>query len=77
MAQRLKGIETTPPVPSVVKLTSPPEGEKRRPRWEQCPERQPGLSHAHWDRCKPDDVHPNSSKKHSIDQCCHCEKLLQ
>jgi hypothetical protein len=50
------------------------------PWWrEDCPARAAGLRHAHWDRCKPDGVHPagatevNAGKRHAADQCCECE----
>lgn len=39
---------------------------------EECPERGPGLSHAHWNRCDPNGYHPGTDESHYYDQCCHC-----
>lgn len=40
---------------------------------EECPERGPGLSHAHWRECLPSETHPSTDVTHRGDQCCHCE----
>lgn len=62
-----------------------PIGPKREPEpeppsfWSQdCPERGPALTHAHWSNCDPRGVHPkdptgNGGKQHASNQCCHCE----
>lgn len=39
---------------------------------EECPNREPGLNHAHWDKCDPKGVHPGTDKRHDWTQCCHC-----
>lgn len=46
---------------------------------DQCPNRGPGLSHAHWKDCDPEKGgHPNDGgsrvgHKHQWGDCCHCE----
>lgn len=50
---------------------------------EDCPGRTPGLSHAHWNRCKPPAVHPYdatnefSGRVHEYNVCCHCEEPIE
>jgi len=48
------------------------------PFWDDdCPERGAGLTHAHWDKCDPNGVHPGSSDRHLFDQCCHCGQFVK
>lgn len=41
---------------------------------EDCPERGPALTHAHWDKCTPA-AHPGEDGGHMPFQCCHCRAL--
>ena len=49
--------------------------------WQQdCPARGAGLTHAHWNRCDPGEVHPPDGTKmagrtHDWNMCCHCEQV--
>lgn len=41
---------------------------------DECPQRGPGLTHAHWTQCDPNKGgHPGSIARHTWGQCCHCE----
>lgn len=44
---------------------------------DDCPERGPGLTHAHWNKCHPDRTHPGTDVSHDYGQCCHCEHTAQ
>lgn len=49
---------------------------------DQCPERGPGLSHAHWKDCNPgagghpEDGGPRVGAHHDWSSCCHCEQRI-
>lgn len=51
--------------------------------WDQdCPKRGAALSHAHWNVCDPQGVHPAdgtamAGRTHQLNQCCHCEQLAE
>jgi hypothetical protein len=37
-----------------------------------CPQRGPGLSHAHASDCIPQNGHPRTGVRHEWNECCHC-----
>lgn len=41
---------------------------------EECPARDAGLRHAHWDQCTPE-AHPGEDSGHMLNQCCHCRAI--
>lgn len=51
---------------------------------DDCPDRGPGLSHAHWNQCKPekgghsptDPTTLYAGRVHQWTQCCHCEQHI-